>query len=132
MLHSILCRCLFIFEHACFACHDNEAYLSHMNIEHGVPPFVTEISLVKWLLMQVGILTHQTIPESGLKKECMRGILAVLMNITQENEDGCKLVLASGGVDTLCSCIQALVYRMDGEQRTSFINRTYILEINKI
>lgn len=115
------CRCLSILEHASFACPENESYLSTLTMSYGVHPFTTELYFAQWLLNQTNTLCFQILSNQGLKKECLRGFLGVLMNITQDNLEGCKVVVVSNGAQSLCSSLRLLVYGDPDGKRVSVI-----------
>ena len=87
-------------EHSCFACIENENHLVEMEVTQGFPPVVSRAPLVGWLVSQVQALTRQPFVD-GLKKDCLRGLLAVLMNTTQNNAVGCAKVVEVGGMEAV-------------------------------
>ncbi|KAI8110351.1 hypothetical protein M9435_002027 [Picochlorum sp. BPE23] len=103
-------RCLSILEQACFACQENEEHLARLEVESGVPPLLSKLPFVQWLTMQVKVLSGQKLSPEGLKKECYRGFLGLLMNITEGNEGACKALLQSDGIEALCNALARLVF----------------------
>lgn len=94
-------RALAVLEHACFACAENEAHLVSMQVTQGVAPMLVRASLCQWLVQQMQAIARQA-AIAGLKKDCLRGVLAVLMNMTHNNPVGCERVIAVSGIETAC------------------------------
>jgi hypothetical protein len=107
-------QALSVLEHSSFACEENETALVAMNVSAGVAPFVARQSLPAWLIQQLQSLAQQG-SISGLKKDCLRSVLAVLMNITQGNGAGCIAVAEAGGVQAVCLALAKIV--LGGEPR---------------
>lgn len=99
---------LIVLEHSSFACRNNEEVLASMDLSFGMAPFVARISLPTLLIQQLRDLIQRPLTE-GLKKDCLRSILAVLMNITQANEAGCTAVTEANGVEICCQTFYRIV-----------------------
>ncbi len=97
-------------EQACFACEENEYYLARLEVESGVSPLLSKLPFVQWLTMQIKVLSGQKLSPEGLKKECYRGLLGLVMNITEGNEGACKILLQSDGIEALCNALARLVF----------------------
>lgn len=93
-------RALVVLEHSCFALTENEIHLIEMEVSQGVPPMVVRMSLAQWMVQQIQTLSRQTVV-SGLKKDCLRGLLAVLMNITHNNTSGCEKIVAFSALEII-------------------------------
>ncbi len=91
-------RALSVLENACFACPENEARLVAAEVSLGVPPLVARHGVAAWLVQQLGALARQALVP-GLKKDVLRVLLAVLMNMTHNNEAGAAAVVAAGGLE---------------------------------
>lgn len=103
------CRCLATLEQSCFACQENEEYLAKLEVESGVPPLLSKLPFVQWLTMQIKVLSGQKLGTEGLKRECFRSFLGLVMNITEGNEGACNLLLQSDGIETLCNVLAQFV-----------------------
>lgn len=101
---------LIVLEHSSFACRSNEDALACMQVTMGMSPVVARISLPALLVQQLQDLVSQPLTE-GLKKDCLRSILAVLTNITQSNEAGCMAVSEAGGVEVACHAFHTIIWR---------------------
>eukprot|EP00887_Chlorella_sp_A99_P003842 scaffold11.g3842.t1 len=101
-------RSLLLLENACFACPANEAHLVAATVRQGLPPLVVQGSAVGWLVQRVGELGRQGLLP-GLKKDCLRAMLAVLMNCTQSNPAGCERVVAEGGLEAAAPLLAQMV-----------------------
>jgi hypothetical protein len=123
---------LHILEYACFACSENERYLSTLTVEAGCEPFLSRMTLVQWLASQLKLLNQQKLPSEGIKKDCFRGILAVMMNTTESNEDGCQSLCESDGLDILCQCLQHLTHQIKGPDGNMNALRAWIDEISAL
>jgi len=100
---------LTILEHACFACPNNVSYLSSLRVSSGCPPFLSEMEVQQWLTSQIKLLCSQKLMPEGLKKDCFQGVLAVIMNITEGNEEVARAISESEGLENLCNCFKYIV-----------------------
>lgn len=96
-------------ENACFACPANEAHVAAARITRGVPPLTTSVPAMAWLVGAVADLGAAGLGSSGLKKDCLRAALAVLMNCTQDNPAGCEAVVAAGGLEAVAPVVAQIV-----------------------
>lgn len=101
-------KALQVLESACFACPENEAFLLGASVAVGVPPMVAYPGFVGWLVQQLELLSRQALI-SGIKKDCLRGLLAVLLNATQNNPAGCAAVVAAGVMQPAAAILAQIV-----------------------
>jgi hypothetical protein len=101
-------KALLLLENACFACPDNEALLLAVQVRSGVEPLISTAGLVSWLVQQLGLLSRQALI-TGIKKDCLRALLAVLMNLTQNNPAGCNAVVDAGALAPVAALLAQIV-----------------------
>ncbi|KAL4437365.1 hypothetical protein ABPG75_004504 [Micractinium tetrahymenae] len=101
-------KALHVLESACFACPENEAFLLGASVAVGVPPMVASPGFVGWLVQQLELLSRQALIP-GIKKDCLRGLLAVLLNATQNNPAGCAAVVAAGVIQPAAAVLAQIV-----------------------
>ncbi|KAL4429823.1 hypothetical protein ABPG77_010940 [Micractinium sp. CCAP 211/92] len=101
-------KALHVLESACFACPENEAFLLGTSVTVGVPPMVASPGFVSWLVQQLELVSRQALI-AGIKKDCLRGLLAVLLNATQNNAAGCVAVVAAGVMQPAAAVLAQIV-----------------------
>jgi len=113
-------KCLKVLEHACFACPENEERLVAAMVTSGVAPMMVSMPVPKWLVSLVEALVRQGLT-AGMKKDCLRSALAVLMNASQNNAEGSKALVA-GGVMAVAPQLLARMLLGDGHRNKGCLN----------
>ena len=113
-------KCLKVLEHACFACPENEERLVAAIVTSGVAPMMVSMPVPKWLVSLVEALVRQGLT-AGMKKDCLRSALAVLMNASQNNAEGSKALVA-GGVMAVAPQLLARMLLGDGHRNKGCLN----------
>lgn len=99
-------KALVVLENACFACPANEEYLTDVKVREPIKS--EELVLPEWIVGQVQILGEMGL-STGFKKDCLKALLAVLMNMTQNNLVGCKSVVSCGVLEVVGSILKQVV-----------------------
>ncbi|KAL6785685.1 hypothetical protein ACKKBF_B01230 [Auxenochlorella protothecoides x Auxenochlorella symbiontica] len=94
-------RSLVLFEAATFACPENAGEACAMQV-------TSRCTLLAWLVQMVATLASQGL-RLGLKKDCMRCAISVLVNLSQNSQAGCEQLLGCGAVGTVLDLITLVV-----------------------
>lgn len=101
-------KCLKILEHMCFASPENESRLIAVDLISGENLTPSKTSLITWLVNLVGAMSSQGLAP-GIKKDCLRATLSVLMNASQNNAVGCQILVEANLTKVIPRMLQQML-----------------------